>query len=287
MKKIGLIAFACLMIFSFKNEAIETITLQEALDRNIVKISAKGTGGYSGHTVDLTVESKFSGIYNIKIDAGQVFRANDPTVQDQLIPDEIVMQVRGRSTKTYPITGFCCEYSNSAPDENTTFSYEKMNRPNLLALCELTNKKNYDRRTLQNAIWAVSDNYDVGTIYSDTDTRVQTLRKEICKLTNQPDTWYHKKETISVAEDRSIVSRAESLRSDIRVDLIKGTRKFSYKVYNVENELQSDRQMTMTVPMTSMYTFKFKLEVYGWQEGTYKVDMFIDADKIHNYEFTI
>lgn len=290
MKPIFTYLFLAVLIFSFQNNGVETITLDEALERKIVKISARGNGNFSGGSVDLELESTFFGVYNIKIEAGQVFRAVDPTIQDQLIPDEIVFEVKGRTTKTYTINGFCCEHENSAPDETTVFNYMKMDRPELLKLCELTNKKNFDNGTLQSAVWAVSDNYDVSTIHNTDDPRVATLRKNICTLTNQHDTWYNKQESYRIEPDRSIVSEPEIIEAGaggISVSLDAGERSFSYKIYNANNELKSNKIMNMTVPSSGTYKFKFSLEVAGWTNGIYKVDMFVDSDKIYDYEFEV
>lgn len=290
MKPIFTYLFLAILVFSFQNNEVETITLDEALDRKIVKISARGNGSFSGGSVALELESTFFGIYNIKIEAGNVFRAIDPTIQDQFIPDEIVFEVKGRTTKTYTINGFCCERENGAPDATTVFKYMKMDRPELLKLCNLTNRKNFDNRTLQNAVWAVSDNYDISTIYNKEDPRVTTLRKNICILTNQPDTWYNKQESYRIEADRSIVSEPEIIEAvagGISVSLEVGERSFSYKIYNANNELKSDQKMSMTVPSSGTYKFKFSLEVEGWKNGLYKVDMFVDSDKIHAYEFEV
>jgi hypothetical protein len=285
----AILTSVCLVFImsSFQNNAVETITLDKALALGIVKISATGTGDYSGHTVNLHLESSFLEPRRVIIEAGSVFRAEDPTVQDQLIPDEITLNVMGRSSETYPIKGYCCERQNSAPDESTTFKFEKMDRPDLLKLCELTNRKNFDDNTLQYAVWAVSDNYDVSTIYSETDPRVKTLRTAICELTNQPDTWYNKKENLVVEEDRTIRSDAESLASDLKIHMAQGQRAFSYKVFNEAGDSTSARKSTLTVPAEGDYTFKFTLKVMGWAKGTYTVDMYMDERKIHTYNFDV
>ena len=290
MKPIITLALLAILIFSFKNEAVETITLSEALDRKIVTVAARGTGNYRGGSVALKIESLVAGDYNIKVEAGYVFRANDPHTQDQLIVDEIILDVKGKSQKLYTVNGFCCEKSNSAPFESTIFKYMKMNRPELVKLCALTNTKKFDNGTLQNAVWAVSDNYDVSTIYNRQDPRVTTLRKNICILTNQEDTWYNKQAKVTVAPDHSIITEPmtiEAVNDGLRVPLTVGERTFSYKVYNADDELKSDRKMQMTVKASATYTLKFNLRVTGWEKGTYKVDMFVDEDKIHNYEFEV
>ena len=71
-----------LLLLPFCLHAQQRITLQEALDKNLIQVKVRGNGGYSGQAIQMAVKNVSSHIISLEVLPGQIFSSDDSTVQD-------------------------------------------------------------------------------------------------------------------------------------------------------------------------------------------------------------
>ena len=153
-----------------KQSAVLSMNLQDAEKDLVVKSGITSKGNYSGDCMNLSLANLKSASTSITIPAGTVFIADDASEQNILVIKDIICQLKGKESKTVDISGFCCEKSDAAPDEGSTFKTSKHTDEKVLKLTDFLKGKNYDSHTVQEAVWCVANGSPVSNIYSENPT---------------------------------------------------------------------------------------------------------------------
>src|ERR1043165_6994706 len=115
--RIIIIFFLSLAVFSFVNMNT-SITLQQAMDQNLVKVKVKSLGGYQGETASMEIQNLTKNDLDIKVEPGRRLKSDKDEYQDLLVVREQEILVKANSRTTKNITGYCCESSDSGPASN-------------------------------------------------------------------------------------------------------------------------------------------------------------------------
>jgi len=97
--------------------------------------------------------------------------------------DLIVLQP-GRK-KSVNLFAMCTEMHDRSPGKESHFGLSSMAEGNLMALAEFISSNKLQSRAAQEAVWVITDNNDVGSIYSDDADEMNKLQAIICKLTGK------------------------------------------------------------------------------------------------------
>lgn len=266
--------------------ATQEIKLEDALQQQLVKMEAKGLGGYSGEVITLSLSNTTGKSLSVKIPAGSVFHPDDEGMQDIFVVQDQILAIAPKATRWANVSGFCCQASDRSPQGNIGFKYASHPNPKLKELAAFLNGKSFDNGTLQNAVWCVSDNHNVSDIWAEDRTTVQPLRDLICKITGQKDVWYSTATNVTVDPYGHINREAVAVSGAIGFDLkkpstITASVKATFKDYTY------DIPSKLNLPKAGHYEYDFNLRVRGWEKGKYVVVIMEGTRELMKTEFEV
>jgi hypothetical protein len=289
MKNIKILFTLFLVVLFFQSSSFlsnDSMLLKDAIKKGLVSVEAISNGGHSGKCISLNIQSKTKKELQLIIEPGSVFNSDNSGEQDIFILDEQKILVRGNQRVSKPIIGFCCQMSNSSPDEGSTSSYETSKNEKLIKLAKFMNKKRFSESICQEAVWAVSDGNGVSGIYDPENPKVAALRKTICEITGEKDTWYNSKARYTLDENLNIVKTPVSISSAFTANIDKGGE-IHYEVLDAEGKNTSMSNLKGRLPSAGEYNLKFNLTVEGWEKGNYRVQLIFEGTVLHEKAFVI
>ncbi|MCS6933552.1 MAG: hypothetical protein NZM35_00190 [Chitinophagales bacterium] len=166
------------------------------MQRGLVRAQIKGalpdttyTGEYSsnyGPCLAMHLSNTSSGRIAINLKHGYVLVPDDTNVQNMMVTKDITFTLEANQYKRFRIFAMCVEASNAAPQEKSLFKLGKRAEGNLLAIAEYINRKNYQNRAAQQAVWCITDSKPLSAI-SCSDTAVMNdLRRYVASLLKIP-----------------------------------------------------------------------------------------------------
>jgi hypothetical protein len=164
------------------NVQADTISIQDALNKNLIVLTVKSLGGHTGQCIIFTAQNKTSDNLLLRIEAGRFMMPSDSTRQRMIITRERIMALLPMASDTAKSYAMCTQMYKAGPSLKTIFSLGKMAEGNLLKLVELINKNNYQTMAAQSAIWTVADNNDITDVYSDDKGEMVILRKFVSEV---------------------------------------------------------------------------------------------------------
>jgi hypothetical protein len=140
------------------------ISFLDALAEGDISVKVKSLGGASGQCLALTFEKNNKKPIKLLIPAGCIFEANDSTSQDIITVENTIVTLT-QPKQFLKINGYCAEARHSSPLKDELFDTGKKSTGALLKLAEyLQEKKLHRHESVQLAIWAVTDSFDVASI---------------------------------------------------------------------------------------------------------------------------
>lgn len=264
------------VVYSFSGD-LSTYRLDEAMSKDLIKCVATGTGNYSGSSMLATVKNKSDKKLFIRIPPGMIFQPADTGMQDLLIVREALMVLEPGASRTVELQGFCCRSSNRAPSAGISFKPIKTSDPRLTTVAEFINSNKFSPDAIQSAVWCISDKHSVADIYAEDPSSIKPLRDEVCKLTGEKDVWYSSQVEHKVNEQGYIEAIPVEVSGSITITLNKAT-KVKQVVYKADGEVMWAPNADMTIPHAGTISYKFRLEVKGWEKGNYYV-LVTDSNK--------
>lgn len=276
--KTGKIILASMLIFGLSAwqlpiEKIKiianSITIQEGEKQALIKSSVTSKGGHSGDCINLELINSSNKAQNILVPAGTVFIADESSEQNILVTKDIFCQLTGGQKKKINISGYCCEMSDSSPDNGSTFKVSTHSNDKVIQLVNFLKTKNYDEDALQSAVWCVANDASLGSVYCDDEKQTNELRDKICEITGKEKVWYTATQNYSLDEQRRIVREPVEVKGNLTTTIDK-PMDVKNEVYNANNELLHTTP-AMKFPRKGKYDYEFFLKVTGWEEGKYYI----------------
>lgn len=146
------------------------ISVEQASNAGSIHMDILGKGGYSGFCLKMAIynASADSGYYHLE--AGRRLHSNDTGTQDILVTRDIFIEIAGKQEEHFFLYGFCSNMHRHAPDKESTYGVGHMADKKLLALAQYISKTDsahhspYNLNTIQDAVWAISDNASIDGI---------------------------------------------------------------------------------------------------------------------------
>jgi hypothetical protein len=194
--RIIIILFLSCAVFSFVTMNTG-VTLQQAIDQNLVRVKIKSLGGYQGETASMEIQNLTKNDLDIKVEPGRRLKSDKDEYQDLLVVREQEILVKANSKATKTITGYCCESSDSGPGANLVYKANTMADTSLVRLAKYinTNFKQLGNTSIQQAIWAISDKHGSAAITTASEKEM-SLKNLVCNLKGEPIPWYVIKQQI-------------------------------------------------------------------------------------------
>ncbi|MFH2095366.1 MAG: hypothetical protein ABIJ16_06670 [Bacteroidota bacterium] len=282
-RKYALIIIAMILACGFTWRVLDDkkkkyITVQEALERNLLESEVFGKGGYRGYVISLAV-TNLAGFDSVFcLEPGRRLKSDDSTTQDILIVKEQIFALKAGEKKIIDGFGFCCQAGNHSPGAGEKFTIGNMADKKLVDLAKHLNEHEYPIDAMQGAVWVISDGKPLSCIH-DADTskveKVRELQKFVAKLAgiNVNFAWY----SIKFREDTTQLFSGvpDSLFGEIRYDLWKNCAASMVMYDSLGAVLQ--RFFVNKPHGPNQYLFPVKLDVYGWPKGKYYIRLFADG----------
>lgn len=185
-----LIALA--VVFSFSLLQVGGIPLSKALKQKLITVSLstinkevnKSPSTYWGPCINIKMVNLTSSPISIEMEPGMFLISDDSTTQRLMILDNSIFMIAANKTRSSIVNASCSQMLKSAPGNDLAFSPSGNAEGNLLLLAKLIAKNKYHSYAAQNAVWALTDNNDIESIYCDNKSEMDTLRKFIAKVKN-------------------------------------------------------------------------------------------------------
>lgn len=188
--------FALFLLCSAIGKAELTYKLNEAIQKKLVQVNFTGAkpdtsfhGEYSSHygpCMSLSITSSSNDALTLNMEYGYALVPEDSSLQTMLVTQTLIVKLQPKQKKRYAVYAMCTEATNGSPSSDENFVMGKRASGNLLGLAELINRKKYQGNASQDAVWCLTDNHSMKSIYSDDTTMMYDLRRFIAKAKNLP-----------------------------------------------------------------------------------------------------
>lgn len=266
-----------LLIF-LTNGFSKSIPLSEALKKNLVKATFKSSNKeidknistYWGECIKITLQNLTSNPVSIQLEPGLFLLSEDTTEQRMIIVDNQQLALLSNESKTATVNAFCSQMHKRAPTQDIAFNTAGYANGNLLTLANYIVKNKFKSFAVQNAIWAITDNNDLSSIYSENTRESDSLRKFVSKLKGIP---------------------FEAIIKTIHVDqkITNGKFKFDFNnkegglysiyLYNSNGELMQEFKKDFDYPHYDKITVSYKFQTFI-TAGTYFIRVVRNGNEI-------
>jgi len=185
----------CLILTSFGPEFKvvthhSAISIEDALMNNWISCDIVSNGGHKEECINLKVGNLRANRLVLRVESGRNFESVDTNLQDIIVVREELIVLNGNEKKEVNIYGFCSQSSNSSPSEGDLYSIGSMKSKNIVKLTEHLAVKEYPISAMQKAIWTVTDNTPIASIFDANRDTILDLQAFVSDLTNQTSPWY-------------------------------------------------------------------------------------------------
>ncbi len=277
----------CVSFLSFQTRVNETneITFSDAIKFRKIKSVQKSNGSHSGKSVILEINNQTNSNLTIRIPAGTIFEPSNEGEQTLLTVKDQIVSVLPKIKTNATVEAYCCQAHDASPRETSTFAVNKTTNPKLQKLVDFIKLKKIEVNYFQNMVWTVSDNHSVAPIPSLSPIDKE-IRKFLCELTNQKETWYSASQSESLDQNGYIVRNTTEVGGKYQFSCLKNT----YIHEEVHKEtggviMRSQKRRTL---WDGQVESTFHIRVKGWIKGTYFLKVMDDKNKVlTSYEFEV
>ncbi len=168
------------LAFSAKNMSVE-----EAIKKKLITAVIKGKGGHTGDVIRFKLKNLLNHAVSIDVEAGRRLDSQNQGLQDILVNKAVTLALLPNQTKTFVISGMCCQAHNAGPDSSAVFSVGKMADSNLVKIARFIDQNKWHcDHIAQSAVWVVSDNNPMEDIGGE-DPVSKKLQQFVSKLTGK------------------------------------------------------------------------------------------------------
>lgn len=186
--------FFCILmvvLFYHKTYAETAYKLSEAIQKKLVSINISGAkpdtsfkgilSSHYGPCMAMEIVNSSPEALNLNLDYGYRLEPDDSSLQTMMVTQTLIVKLPARQKRNYRVYAMCTEASDGAPSPLQKFRMAKRANGGLLGVAELINRKKYQNDAAQNAVWCLTDNHDLQSIYSEDTVMMYELRRFVAK----------------------------------------------------------------------------------------------------------
>lgn len=245
--------------------------LSEALQKKLVTVSLSGaksdtafkgeSSSHYGPCMQLEVSNASADNLTLNLEYGYKLVPDDSSLQTMIVTQTLIVKLPPRQKKNYRVYAMCSEAHDGGPTPGSNFVLRTRATGHLLGLTELLNRKKYQGNAAQNAVWCLTDNYDIQSIFSTDTTMMYELRRFVAKakgkgaekvyaaVTSEPYTEPEPVRTVSPTIYSGSFSYSFSRTSNITIALYDEDNKLK-KTY-LSNQTQGSGEHTYNYKVSS------------------------------------
>jgi len=284
---VALICTLYLFTNAFKENQVtsakEYVSIEKLLNEHKISLDIKGTGGHQENCIAFDIKNLTNDTIFILIEQGRRFVSGDSDLQDILLvkKHEFASPPQG---KTYKIGyGFCCESSMRSPSAGSVFKIGFMAPKEWIKVLDLINTYDFEAGAIQSAIWVLSDNHDISSVYSKNAEHMNRLRALLAKVKGIEIPWY----SVSYKQDTAMVFTNQHLKVWGEIDYqIKHNSMVSINVRSLDGMVMEILIEDMPVN-PGFYTYKMDIPVYDWPKGEYEINIIDNSNLLIKKKFKL
>lgn len=272
MKEIFFIVFLFILLTA-KVFASDTVSIKDAIDKGMIAVMAKGSGGYSDECIELTIENRTGEDVILSIEAGRGMISEDTAMQDILVTKQYDFLLSKTEKAKLKIFGMCMRAHRSSPSKDSKFTVGKMADSLLVQLARFIDKFNYRNPTAQNAVWALSDGNPLESVHSESsDATGKKLLEFMHVLTGKPFPWY----TLEYVQDTAVLftGKAKTLHGYYEY-FVQNNSVVTIGIYREDGHLQQIL-FSQNPQNPGKYDYPFTVDVSKWKKGNYNLRFYVD-----------
>jgi hypothetical protein len=260
-------------------------SVEDLIDKGLLDASIRGMGGHEGECIVMLLANPTEDTSYVRIEPGRTLGSNDTTVQDILITREEVLALAPGEKRELAIYGFCGQASNASPDSAESFNIGKMADSLVVVLAEFLDERNneFPEDAIQKAVWCLTDDHDIGEIYSEDLASIADLRNFVARLKGT-DTFTLKVEDTPGRSNR-FAYYTKTISGEIDLFVPTDCIVDIYLRDSKGNSYDSFKKKTPYKAGTYKYSYKFT--VTNWPAGTYFLCVRVDGVLTHEKEFEL
>ncbi|MDB4107223.1 hypothetical protein N9595_02040 [Bacteroidia bacterium] len=173
---------------AFTTSEPNTFWLDEAISKNLISadfICNEKSVHYEKPLIAVLV-NRTSRPIKVKIPVGMVFSADNDEEQDIIVTQNRMASLQPNVTKRTAISGNCMEHNDAAGSEGSTYSLQGASSPKLKKLVHFIAKNKVSPSLGQKAVWCITDDEGLETIYDKDNEVASELRSLVSTLTGKP-----------------------------------------------------------------------------------------------------
>lgn len=276
MKATLLFLFVITLGYSQNPNATKVYDLASVLENNWITLKVTGNENSTHYTKP--IRAKFTNTskkpLRFSIPNGQLFRAEDSTVQDIVIVKEELIALKVGETKELPLYGMCIELSNSGNNLETLFYADGMAEEKLLKLTEEIQKRRSYNTLGQYAVWTLTDDEDLTSISGFDESEALHLKTFVANLLGVPVPLHDPNDYTTNYHNDGLIKRAAKSKfkftfsedSAVSIAMFDENNMVVRELYNNPNVKAGYHELD----------FKFDVSVY--QNKAYYVRMIVDGE---------
>lgn len=250
--------------------AVENMSLQQAVDRRLVKVVVKSLGGYQGWCISMELKNLGGKPINVLVEAGRRLNSLDDPLQDILVTREQLIALREYEHRSFSVKGYCCQASGRSPSAGAVYSVNKLADSNLVKLARYLNAHEAAPAAEQFAVWAISDGMPSANIASEQDSSLLELKRLVCDLKGEVMPWYSIFAKTMVFSSGAMQVYPVSLHGQLEFS----NDAYSYTTLHVLNEAGVEVSYILqqwTAPGAQKYALNFPVK--GLAKGKYRIEL--------------
>ncbi len=259
-------------------------SVDSLISEGFIKASFVSLGGYQGNCVEASLENNTGNWIYVWIEAGRRLVADDSTKQDIFIVKDNKIKLGPWAKLKTKVFGFCCQSSDGAPKTKMKFNVGYMAPADWVRLAQFLSTSNFENNTLQAAVWCISNNHSISSVYGEPEALVKALKDTLGSIKKIPVPWYtttyETSDTSVFTGDPKRVSGKFNYYVKHHGDLVVAIKNKNGHTVKILSEFYNHGE--------GSFEYQFDLNVKGWSKGEYHLVVYEDyATVLANKSFKI
>lgn len=147
------------------------ISLKQAVALKYITVEASSNGGYLGSCISVNMENKTNQFLNVYLEPSMVFHPSDYTYQNLVAVGDEVVYLYPQSSTSKVLHTFCGTSSARSPIRGLEYQLDLSSGGQLNDVALYLKQHSFLNQLGQSAIWAVTDNHHLRSIYNSSVLR--------------------------------------------------------------------------------------------------------------------
>lgn len=185
--------------------ANQKMLLKDAVDKKLVSAKISGTG-YSGSSISahygecmkFEITNLSSTPLDLVLEAGRFLIPENDSVQAMMLTKEMFISLKAKGNQVVIANAMCSEKPKRSPNSKRKFSFGTIATGKLLQLAKLIEKYNYQDNTGQAAVWVITNNAPISSLYSSDSIKLRILKNFLLDKSSSNNTYFKESTEVSI-----------------------------------------------------------------------------------------